>query len=74
MYVCICNALTDTQVNRAIQSGCTKPRDVYSACGTQPRCGRCVETMVDMLKSAETGTPTDCSVGASISAVAQPAE
>ena len=38
MYICICNALTDTQVTRAIEKGCRAPKDVYKACGTQPQC------------------------------------
>ena len=52
MYVCICNALTDTQVTRAIENGCHQPKDVYKACGTQPQCGRCIETMTNMLNRA----------------------
>ena len=52
MYVCICNALTDTQVTRAIENGCRAPKDVYKACGTQPQCGRCMETMSNMLEMA----------------------
>ena len=52
MYICICNALTDTQVARAIEKGCRAPQDVYKACGTQPQCGRCMETMSNMLDRA----------------------
>ena len=52
MYICICNALTDTQVTRAIENGCRQPKDVYKACGTQPQCGSCMETMSNMLDRA----------------------
>jgi bacterioferritin-associated ferredoxin len=52
MYICICNALTDKQVDRAIKDGCREPSDVYKACGTQPQCGRCMETMWHMLDTA----------------------
>ena len=52
MYICICNALTDTQVAHAIEKGCRAPLDVYKACGTQPQCGRCMETMWHMLDTA----------------------
>ena len=39
MYICICNALTDTPVTRAIEKGCRAPQDVYKACGTQLNAG-----------------------------------
>ena len=52
MYVCICNALTDTQVTRAIENGCRQSNDVYKAYGTQPQCGSCMETMSNMLDRA----------------------
>ena len=43
MYICVCNALTDKQVETAITSGCRRPDDIYSQCGTKPQCGRCAE-------------------------------
>ena len=52
MYVCMCNALTDTQVAHAIEKGCRAPLDVYKACGTRPQCGRCMENMWHMLDAA----------------------
>ncbi|MBE7159319.1 MAG: (2Fe-2S)-binding protein [Rhodospirillales bacterium] len=54
MYICSCNALTDSDVDRAIAAGASRPREVYAACGSQVQCGRCVNTIVTLLREAET--------------------
>ncbi|EJW21114.1 hypothetical protein IMCC14465_09100 [alpha proteobacterium IMCC14465] len=53
MYICVCNALTDKQVDAAITSGCRRPDDIYSQCGTKPQCGRCAERMKEMLNATD---------------------
>ena len=53
MYICICNALTDKQVESAITSGCRRPNDIYSQCGTKPQCGRCAERMLELLEATD---------------------
>lgn len=53
MYICICNALTDKQVESAITSGCRRPDDIYSQCGTKPQCGRCAERMLELLEASD---------------------
>ena len=53
MYICVCNALTDKQVESAITSGCRRPNDIYSQCGTKPQCGRCAERMLELLESTD---------------------
>lgn len=53
MYICVCNALTDKQVESAITSGCRRPNDIYSKCGTKPQCGRCAERMLELLEATD---------------------
>lgn len=49
MYVCICNAISDRQINSAIAGGANKVGSVYKACGAKPQCGRCSTMIGDML-------------------------
>jgi bacterioferritin-associated ferredoxin len=51
MYVCLCNALTDSQVKQAAASdGTTKPSSVYAACGCRAQCGQCVKALLTLLR------------------------
>ena len=50
MYVCLCNALTNTQVGRAVQDGARRPREVYAACGCRARCGGCTKTILGVIR------------------------
>lgn len=43
MYVCICNALTETTVRSAARAGgASCPRTVYSRLGAAPDCCQCL--------------------------------
>ena len=37
ILLCLCNALTETQVVAAIRQGARHPRDVHARCGHRPR-------------------------------------
>jgi bacterioferritin-associated ferredoxin len=52
MYVCVCNGLTSRQVNAAAASN-SSTGAVYRALGVQPRCGKCIPTIRNMLAAAE---------------------
>ena len=41
MYLCICRAIRDRDVDAAVQAGARKPSDVFRACGKSPQCGTC---------------------------------
>jgi bacterioferritin-associated ferredoxin len=56
MYVCICNALTDTQIRNAIAGGAQRPKDVYTACNCAAQCGCCTGTMLSILREEPAGT------------------
>jgi bacterioferritin-associated ferredoxin len=51
MYVCICNAITDSQVDLAIGQGCRSVSDVFRRVGERPNCGKCVPDLCRMVRS-----------------------
>jgi bacterioferritin-associated ferredoxin len=42
MYVCVCNAVTERQVNAAINNGATTIKDLNRQLGVGAQCGACV--------------------------------
>jgi bacterioferritin-associated ferredoxin len=52
MIVCVCNRLGETRVWAAIDQGAETPEQVYAGCGVERNCGRCQETIEDMLDEA----------------------
>jgi bacterioferritin-associated ferredoxin len=61
MYVCLCNGVTDKQV-RAVHggTGCSAA-SVYRSLGVQPKCGKCVPVVRQILR--EIGGATDGPAG-----------
>jgi bacterioferritin-associated ferredoxin len=51
VYICLCNGFTDRQVRRSTETGSVSVSQVYKALGCQPKCGKCVPIVRDMLKS-----------------------
>ena len=49
MYVCVCLAVTDQEVNAAIEGGAETRQEVTRACGAGGDCGACHEMIEDML-------------------------
>jgi bacterioferritin-associated ferredoxin len=41
MYICICRAIRDREVDAAVRAGARRPADVFRACGKSPQCGIC---------------------------------
>jgi len=50
MYVCLCNALTDTQVRDAACQGAGRPSEVQAACGCRAQCGNCAKVIQALLR------------------------
>lgn len=52
MYICICNAVTDRAIRRAVSEGASSVREVslMTGCGTQ--CGSCVQQVRDILQES----------------------
>ncbi|MCG6869090.1 MAG: (2Fe-2S)-binding protein [Gammaproteobacteria bacterium] len=57
MYVCICNAVTDKQIQREIDNGATSMRDLSRSLGVATCCGVCGMCARSMLRDA--GEQTD---------------
>ncbi len=52
MYVCICNAVTDTAINAAIDEGVRSFRDLSYKTGCATQCGSCVSTVREVMDRA----------------------
>jgi bacterioferritin-associated ferredoxin len=53
MYVCLCNGFTDRQVRDVSTAACGSAAAVYRELGVQPRCGKCVPMVREMVRRAE---------------------
>jgi bacterioferritin-associated ferredoxin len=49
MYVCICNAITDKQIRKAVKSGATDLWKLQAELGVASGCGSCMETASEIL-------------------------
>ncbi len=50
MYVCICNAINDKEIDAAIEhGGARKVSEVFRSCDSKPSCGTCVEAIKERL-------------------------
>jgi len=49
VYVCNCNGIRERQVRAAIESGASRPADVFRAHDCRPQCARCVCEMREMI-------------------------
>lgn len=49
MYVCVCKAVSDKAINRAIDGGACSVRDLKNELGAGTNCGRCIPEMRRML-------------------------
>jgi bacterioferritin-associated ferredoxin len=52
VYVCLCNALTDSQVRQAAANGATRPKEVFETCGCGAQCASCTRTIIGILREA----------------------
>ena len=56
MYVCICNALTDKQINAALEDGAASWSAVYAHYQCEPKCGKCIPQICERLNSDNPGS------------------
>jgi len=52
MIVCVCNRLNEARIRAACAAGPARAEDVYALCGVERNCGRCQDTIADMLDEA----------------------
>ena len=50
MYVCVCNAITDSQIREAAETGVRDLWDLQAALGVASNCGSCKETASEILR------------------------
>lgn len=50
MYVCICNAVTDSDIRNAVDEGVVNMRQLGLATGCGTTCGSCAEMAAEMLQ------------------------
>ena len=53
MYVCVCHAVTDSQVRQAVHQGATMMRDLRQQLGVASECGRCACCARDILRTKD---------------------
>jgi len=61
MYVCICNAITDGEIQELVAQGCRSVGDVYRGLNCQPQCCKCTGEIRRLLKDADASQPADAS-------------
>jgi len=49
MYVCICHALTEQELQSALLQNAGCSRSTFKSLGYRPKCGKCVETIQSMV-------------------------
>ncbi len=63
MYVCICNAITDSDVRTLVDQGCQSVSQVYRGLGWQPQCCKCTDEIRRIVKGAPADALADTSFG-----------
>ena len=54
MIICVCHRLNTQKVEAAIQSGARSPRQVHAHHQTRINCGKCSETVCEMIRKNQT--------------------
>ena len=52
MYICVCNAVTDSDIRAAVEDGVHNLKQLRFATGCTSTCGCCKQVAVDVLKQA----------------------
>lgn len=53
MYVCVCKAVTDTQIKKAIDSGLCSRRQLFDCFGLGGDCGKCNRQVKELLDAGK---------------------
>jgi bacterioferritin-associated ferredoxin len=49
MYVCLCKAVTDSQIREAVEEGALHVSHLAERCGLGTGCGRCQDTAQELI-------------------------
>lgn len=58
MYVCLCHAITDTQIRTAVAEGVTSMRELRQRLGVCSSCGKCGPCAQRMLRERQASAPS----------------
>ena len=58
MFVCICNAVTDQEIRKAIKEGVSNLGELQRCLGVAANCGQCACTAEGMLEESAPGSAT----------------
>jgi bacterioferritin-associated ferredoxin len=50
MYICICNAVTESSIRQAVRDGARNIFDLISRTGCSTQCGRCSDLATEILE------------------------
>lgn len=50
MFVCVCNAVTDRDIEEAVSAGATNLRELKSRLGVASQCGSCATEAMQLLE------------------------
>lgn len=53
MYVCICNAITDKEIRRAVEAGAEDLWDLQGELGVAAGCGSCKEHAMEVVRDVK---------------------
>lgn len=57
MYVCVCSAVTEKQIHKAIDDGIRTLRELRQVLGVTIECGRCARCARDCLRASAERAP-----------------
>ncbi len=59
MYVCVCNAIRESDFRCAARAGCGDAEAIYSGMGKSPQCGQCLEEADELVAEVRYGASED---------------
>ncbi|WP_372737392.1 (2Fe-2S)-binding protein [Neptunomonas sp.] len=59
MYICICNAVTDSQIKDALDEGATNVSDLNKSLSLGSCCGKCTRTARQIIKQHRSAKEVD---------------
>lgn len=57
MFICVCNAITERQVQAAVAAGASTMADLQGELGVATNCGCCMDTALEYLPGGRYATP-----------------
>lgn len=62
MYVCLCNGITDHEIRKVAEAGCTTLSELTMRTGCGACCGSCVEVATQLLEEIHPAAPLELPV------------